>query len=58
MLCTSFGCEMQYKYISPYSNSDKHNFHHEGGNWFNNDRISFVWFDRPGESGPEKDCCW
>ena len=19
---------------------------------------SFVWFDRPGESSPEKDCCW
>ena len=18
----------------------------------------FVWFDRPGESSPEKDCCW
>ena len=20
--------------------------------------ISFVWFDCPGESSPEKDCCW
>ena len=20
--------------------------------------ILFVWFDRPGESSPEKDCCW
>ena len=20
--------------------------------------LSFVWFDRPGESSPEKDCCW
>ena len=19
---------------------------------------TFVWFDRPGESSPEKDCCW
>ena len=25
---------------------------------FNNDNMSFVWFDRPGESSPEKDCCW
>ena len=20
--------------------------------------LLFVWFDRPGESSPEKDCCW
>ena len=20
--------------------------------------VSFVWFDRPGESSPQKDCCW
>ena len=20
--------------------------------------LTFVWFDRPGESSPEKDCCW
>ena len=20
--------------------------------------LSFVWFDHPGESSPEKDCCW
>ena len=24
----------------------------------NSIRQSFVWFDRPGESSPEKDCCW
>ena len=26
------------------------------GKWF--EPQSFVWFDRPGESSPEKDCCW
>ena len=23
-----------------------------------NNLLTFVWFDRPGESSPEKDCCW
>ena len=23
-----------------------------------NSYVLFVWFDRPGESSPEKDCCW
>ena len=26
-------------------------------NFVNTIRL-FVWFDRPGESSPEKDCCW
>ena len=26
---------------------------------FSRDKVeAFVWFDRPGESSPERDCCW
>ena len=27
-------------------------------NMINQLQETFVWFDRPGESSPEKDCCW
>ena len=26
--------------------------------WTADTSLSFEWFDRPGESSPEKDCCW